>query len=262
MKSSSFLFFIALAAAAIFFLSAFSFRSPSQQSPAKRKAVVVELFTSEGCSSCPPADDLLGHLRVPPAAGEAEIIPLGFHVDYWNDLGWRDRFSSASFSNRQAAYAERMRLSGSYTPQMVVDGTEEFVGGNARRAREAIAKAAAHPDRVEIRLSSTDAGGIAVRVKSTGEAVTGQVLLAITEDNLSTNVGSGENGGHVLRHAAVVRELRPLGQLKDGAFETTAAITPSGDWKLKDLRAVVFVQSAGQGEIEGAAAMTLGTAAR
>src|SRR5258708_11871316 len=154
MKSSSFLLFVSLAAIAILVLSAFSLRSPASQSPAKRKAVVVELFTSEGCSSCPPADDLRGRLRVPPAAGEAEIIPLGFHVDYWNDLGWRDRFSSASFTNRQAAYAEKLRVNGPYTPQMVVDGTEEFVGNSARRAHDAIAKAAVRPERVEIQLGS------------------------------------------------------------------------------------------------------------
>lgn len=258
MKSSSFLFLVALAAIAIFAVSAFSFRSPLAQAPAKRGAVVVELFTSEGCSSCPPADDLLGHLRVPTAAGEAEVIPLGFHVDYWNDLGWRDRFSSASFTNRQAGYAEKLGMNGSYTPQMVVDGTEEFVGSNARRAHEAIAKAAARPERVEVRLVSTEPEKITVRVKSTGAAVEGLVLLAITEDHLETSVGAGENGGHVLHHAAVVREFRPLGQLKDGSFETTATVTPGSDWKLKDLRAVVFVQSAAQGEIEGAAAMAMG----
>jgi len=258
MKSSSFLLFVSLAAIAILVLSAFSLRSPASQSPAKRRAVVVELFTSEGCSSCPPADDLLGRLRVPPAAGEAEIIPLGFHVDYWNDLGWRDRFSSASFTNLQAAYTEKLGGNGPYTPQMIVDGTEEFVGSNARRAHEAIVKAAAQPERVEIQLASAEPGKINVRVKSTGQAVTGHVLLAITEDNLSTSVGAGENGGHVLHHAAVVREFRPLGQLKDGSFETTATVAPAGDWKLKDLRAVVFVQSPAQGGIEGAATVTLG----
>ncbi len=228
MKSSSFLLFVSLAAIAILVLSAFSLRSPASQSPAKRRAVVVELFTSEGCSSCPPADDLLGRLRVPPAAGEAEIIPLGFHVDYWNDLGWRDRFSSASFTNRQAAYTEKLGGNGPYTPQMIVDGTEEFVGSNARRAHEAIVKAAAQPERVEIQLASAEPGKIS------------------------------ENGGHVLHHAAVVREFRPLGQLKDGSFETMATVAPAGDWKLKDLRAVVFVQSPAQGGIEGAATVALG----
>jgi hypothetical protein len=262
MKSSSFLFFIAAAAVAIFVLSAFSLRSPLPHSPAKRKAVVVELFTSEGCSSCPPADDLLGHLRVPAAAGEVEVIPLGFHVDYWNDLGWQDRFSSNSFTNRQAAYTEKLRLNGSYTPQMVVDGTDEFVGSNPRRAHDAIAKAADRPERVEIHLAAGEGGTVAVNVKSTGAAVTGHVFLAITEDNLSTSVGAGENGGHVLRHAAVVREFRPLGQLKDGSFETKATVALSADWKLKDLRAVVLVQSPGQGEIEGAASVELRSANR
>src|ERR1700747_995744 len=93
-----------------------------------RKAVVVELFTSEGCSSCPPADKLLINFREQHRNDGVEIIPLGFHVDYWNRLGWRDRFSSAAYSQRQEDYADRMKLGGPYTPQMVADGETQFVG--------------------------------------------------------------------------------------------------------------------------------------
>src|SRR5579862_6970255 len=92
------------------------------------RTVVVELFTSEGCSSCPPADELLGHLRQDLSAKNIQVIPLGFHVDYWNSQGWKDRFSSASFTQRQEQYAKSLKVDGPYTPQMVVDGTSEFVG--------------------------------------------------------------------------------------------------------------------------------------
>src|ERR1700736_5991387 len=96
-----------------------------------RKAVVVELFTSEGCSSCPPADELLGHLSHDLSAKNILVIPLGFHVDYWDGLGWKDRFSSAGFTQRQAQYARALKVDGPYTPEMVVDGAVEFVGNNA-----------------------------------------------------------------------------------------------------------------------------------
>src|SRR5579859_2173237 len=114
---------------------------PAAPTPA-RKTVVVELFTSEGCSSCPPADALLIKFREQRRDDGVEIIPLGFHVDYWNRLGWQDRFSSASYSQRQEDYANRMKLDGPYTPQMVVDGDTEFVGNNTANATNAIAHAA------------------------------------------------------------------------------------------------------------------------
>src|ERR1700760_618420 len=94
---------------------------------APHRAVVVELFTSEGCSSCPPADELLGRLPKAFAAKNIQVIPLGFHVDYWNSLGWKDRFSSAEFTHRQEQYERNLKVDGAYTPQMVVNGESEFV---------------------------------------------------------------------------------------------------------------------------------------
>src|SRR5581483_91305 len=102
---------------------------------AQRKAVVVELFTSEGCSSCPPADELLNRMNGRASSNGATIIPLGFHVDYWNYLGWQDRFSSHAYSERQQQYAQRFGLGGPYTPQMVVDGANEFVGNSSGHAQ-------------------------------------------------------------------------------------------------------------------------------
>lgn len=222
-----------------------------------RRAVVVELFTSEGCSSCPPADELLGHLHQDLSAKNIQVIPLGFHVDYWNSLGWKDRFSSADFSQRQERYAQSLKVDGPYTPQMIVDGETEFVGNSATQAQRAISRAASQQELAAVKISVAGADQLAVQVKATGSASAGNVLLAITEDNLTTNVGSGENGGRTLHHAAVVRELRQIGQLHDGSFQTNAPLKVEKEWKRENLRAVVFVQEGASGKILGAASVDL-----
>src|SRR5580765_8148990 len=220
------------------------------------KAVVVELFTSEGCSSCPPADELLGHLRQDLAAKNIQVIPLGFHVDYWNSLGWKDRFSSADFSQRQERYARSLHVEGPYTPQMVVDGELEFVGNSAGQAQRAINQASAEPELAMITLSAAGADQPTIQVKAES-AGGGNVMLAITEDNLTTKVGSGENGGRTLHHAAVVRELRQLGQIHNGGFEANVPVKIEKEWKRENLHAVVFVQQGSSGKIQGAASVAL-----
>jgi hypothetical protein len=228
--------------------------------------VVVELFTSEGCSSCPPADELLTHLRQDLSAKNIQVIPLGFHVDYWNSLGWKDRFSSADYSRRQEQYAQSLRVDGPYTPEMVVDGAVEFVGNDAGHAQRTIREAASQPEIAMVKISSAAADELAVQVKAPGSAKDAQVVLAITEDNLMTQVGSGENGGRTLHNAAVVRELRMLGHLHEGGFEANVPLKLDKDWKRADLRAVVFVQEGGTGKIApgkilGAASVALGSVA-
>jgi hypothetical protein len=217
-----------------------------------KRSVVVELFTSEGCSSCPPADELLGRLRQEPNGKGAEVIPLGLHVDYWDFQGWRDRFDSPAFTKRQQDYAHRFRIEGPYTPQMVVNGAVQFVGSSASRADEAIREAGGQPDAAKVELSFNNSK-LAVKI-SGGH---GDVLLALTEDNLSTKVGAGENGGHTLHHSAVVRELRRIGEMKSDIFYATAPLEIAGDWKREDVRVVVFVQERGNGKIEGAASRPL-----
>jgi len=228
---------------------------------APRKAVVVELFTSEGCSSCPPADELLGRLRRDLSARNVQVIPLGFHVDYWDGLGWKDRFSSVEFTKRQEQYAQALRVDGPYTPEMVVDGAVEFVGNDAGHAQRTIREAASQPEVATVKVSSAVADQLTVQAKAPVSAKDAQVVLAITEDNLTTQVGSGENGGRTLHHAAVVRELRQLGQLHQGSFEANAPLKLEKDWKRNDLRAVVFVQEGPTGKILGAASLDLGSVA-
>jgi hypothetical protein len=233
----------------------------TSESGPPRKAVVVELFTSEGCSSCPPADELLTHLRQDLSAKNIQVIPLGFHVDYWNSLGWKDRFSSAEFSHRQEQYTQSLRVDGQYTPEMVVDGATEFVGNDSGQAQRSIHEVASQPEVAMVKISSAAVDQLTVQVKLPSSAKDAQVVLAITEDNLTTQVGSGENGGRTLHHAAVVRELRQLGRLQEGGFEANVPLKLEKDWKRADLRAVVFVQEGPAGKILGAASLDLGSVA-
>jgi hypothetical protein len=222
-----------------------------------RKAVVVELFTSEGCSSCPPADELLGRLHRDLSAKNVQVIPLGFHVDYWDGLGWKDRFSSAKFTQRQEQYAQALRVDGPYTPEMVVDGAVEFVGNDAGRAQSTIRQQASQLETAQVKIAAAGGDQVSVQVKAAPSSSNALVMMAITEDNLTTQVGSGENGGRTLHHAAVVRDLRQVGTLKDGGIETTVPLNLQKDWKRSDLHAVVFIQNGPSGKIEGAASVAL-----
>lgn len=224
---------------------------PAPATAAARRSVVVELFTSEGCSSCPPADALLSQLRNQGMEKGVEVIPLGFHVDYWNYQGWQDRFSSPDYSKRQETYAEQLHTEGPYTPEMVVNGSQEFVGNDATRARSTIADEAAEAATGQVSLKP-EAGKLVINVSSQPET-SGEVWLAITEDNLSSSVAAGENAGRKLHHDAVVREFKNIGQLQGGKFARTLPLALKRDWKSGDLRVAVFVQDRRTGKIEGAA---------
>ncbi len=233
-----------------------------------RTPVVVELFTSEGCSSCPPADDLLRRLdETQPLAG-AEVIALEQHVDYWNRLGWADPFSAPEFSARQGDYADYFDASGVYTPQMIVDGQAEFPGSNQSKARAAI-DVAAQRLKATITLAragaaQADAVPLDVRVDKLpvlDADDTAEVLLAITETGLRTDVSRGENAGRTLAHAAIVRSLSSLGTIDTRAsgapFAAHPAVALGAQWKREHLRAVVFIQEHNSRRILGAATLKL-----
>lgn len=231
-----------------------------------RVPVVVELFTSEGCSSCPPADALLGRLDATQPVGGAEVIALAQHVDYWNYLGWSDPFSSHEFSERQGQYQRAFGKDSVYTPQMVVDGREELPGGNSGRALEAIARAAREP-KAEVSLSLVGDGAdaaapvrLGVRVDKLPRASDGgaaEVLLAITEGGLSSDVERGENSGRKLTHVGVVRRLTKLGEAGAGPFSAEAVVDLEKGWRRENLRAVVFVQEGASRRVVGAASIKL-----
>ena len=217
-----------------------------------RVPVVVELFTSEGCSSCPAADAALRELVRAQSVAGVEVIALGEHVDYWNRLGWKDVFSAPAYTARQQQYAQGFG-SGSYTPQAVVNGRYEFVGSRSGELAATVAKAAQAP---QAAVSLSTSGGTAqVRVSSlpAGTAAS-EVLLAITESNLASQVGRGENSGRLLHHAAVVRQLLPLGRVAaDGTFAASPTFKLSADWQRANLRAVVLVQEVASRHIVGVA---------
>jgi hypothetical protein len=185
--------------------------------------VLVELFTSEGCSSCPPADALLIRLEAEQPVPGAQIIGLSEHVDYWDGLGWRDPFSSSGFTERQEVYRRALGEPASYTPQMVVDGRTALVGSLEADIRRTIARAAASP-KAEMRLRWTgamtsDVSTIRIRIASLPELPDGEsaeLWLAVTETGLATNVLRGENARRRLRHTAVARRLGRVETLPPG----------------------------------------------
>ncbi|MGB2628096.1 MAG: DUF1223 domain-containing protein [Candidatus Acidiferrum sp.] len=241
-------------------------RSPKNATPAsdtltKRQPVIVELFTSEGCSSCPPADALLKELsELQPIPG-AEIIALEEHVDYWDHLGWKDPYSSFTFTERQTDYSKAFGGDGVYTPQMVVDGESEFVGSRSREARSVIEKAASGPKMlIEIGGAPGAADNtVAFDVRINDLAAFGKgkefdLWIAITEKGLHTDVKSGENSGESLQHAAIVRALQKeatFGGTND--YQTRANLKIDPAWKRDNLRFVAFAVQKNSRKIVGAA---------
>src|SRR5436305_1647050 len=236
----SFVIFATLSAA----LTSLPATSAAQTAQTNRTPVLVELFTSEGCSSCPPADALLARLdETQPIAG-AQIIVLSEHVDYWNRLGWVDPYSSPRFSARQTTYAQRLRTQGPYTPQMVVDGRVEFVGSD-RPAAESAVRAALSERRVAVRLAHYE-GSAAIEVPPlpAGRAL---VYAAYAADSGTQDVARGENKGQRLRHVAIVRELKKVGSVSNRSGFKGLVPLRSGT------RLVVFVQEPDGGPAWGSA---------
>jgi hypothetical protein len=241
-------------------------RSPSPVSAAGKEPtpVIVELFTSEGCSSCPPADTSLAKMEENQTIGNAKVIGLEEHVDYWNQLGWSDPFSSPEWTARQRSYAEVFG-SGVYTPEMVVDGTTELIATRGPEAQSNIEQAGR---RVKTAVSITANGGetgstrkFNVRVGQLAGAAARddvEVWLAVTETRLHSLVTRGENAGSELQHASVVRTMQKLGvaaKSSEVAFAGEPAVPVDSSWKQENLRIVVFVQEKKSRHILGAAAM-------
>ena len=209
-----------------------------------RSAVLVELFTSEGCSSCPPADRVLEKL-------DSQAIVLSEHVDYWNQLGWKDPFSSAAVTARQQAYSRMLRVDGVYTPEMVVDGEAEFNGSEGQRAVDAIAKAS-HKKKADVRIARTDGG---LRVEVEGAPGGADVFLVLAEDSAASQVSAGENNGRHLHHVAVVRSMQKIGSVKRGASFSREMELPR---TAGAQRVIVFLQESGPGRVSGAAMLAPG----
>jgi hypothetical protein len=208
----------------------------------KRAPVLAELFTSEGCSSCPSADVLLMKLdKLQPVAG-AQIIVLSEHVDYWNSLGWADPYSSAQFSRRQDMYAHHL-FSDSFTPQLVIDGRFQFVGSDEKAIVASISKAAARP-KTSVRILSAKREDNQAVVQIEVPAGKGDIWVAVADDHDQSSVRKGENSGRTLNHVAVVRSLGKVGSAtKSAPFEKTVRVPLNS--QNPEMRVVVFVSESG-----------------
>ena len=223
--------------------------------------VVLELFTSAGCSSCPPADALLSEL----GSSTKGVIPLAYHVDYWNHLGWSDRLSSPRWSERQTAYTRAMNLDSDYTPQMVISGQWQAVGSDRSDIARGVAAARSVPSlgRVSLHTISGPSGPHKLQVKLNARMLNGSatgplvVMLAIYENGLVERIHRGENGGRQITYDYTVRKLLPAFQLSPApaaSVEKELSIEIDPSWSLDHLGVAAFIQDAASLRIVGAAA--------
>lgn len=219
---------------------------------AQRTPVVVELFTSEGCSSCPPADNLIA--RLPRTFSDIDVIPLSEHVDYWNHLGWKDRFSSPLFTERQQDYGRTFRVESVYTPQVVINGQTQCSGNDEACVAQAIRKAEAPKASAQLLLISPSL--MRITVDRIPENVrNADVFLAVTESGLESSPTKGENNGTRLRHVGVVRTLTSLAHIdtkRAANYIVDAKLNPNPEWRAENLQYVLFVQDRVSRRIIGA----------
>lgn len=222
---------------------------PQSKPSGTREPVLVELFTSEGCGNCPPADRALAFLETQQPVAGADVITLGYHVDYFNDRGWKDEYSSAEYTRRQNLYAMRLNQESVYTPQMIVDGKVEFVGSDAAKANAAIATAA-KPGKPVV-TTTVSARTAEVNITGFGPHTLGTAVLAAAEDRLVSNVKAGNNRGRTISHISVVRKLQSFGKVPEKATEFKGRVELPSDssWKQENMKYVVYVQEDMSGRI-------------
>ncbi len=220
------------------------------------KVVLVELFTSEGCSSCPPADALLRQVNGSRTSGDQLVVGISEHVTYWNGLGWSDPFSSAAYTDRQNAYSERFHLEGVYTPQMVINGAEQIVGSDRVALVRAVqAEQAPHP-RVSLRILSLNVAGNALEVNfsvSGDLPAQGVDLMAVlADDSDRSNVLRGENSGQNLEHVAVARSLSRVAKMRSAGEQRVQVQVPVKFQAAQKHHLILFAQTPGNGRVLGA----------
>jgi len=222
--------------------------------------VLVELFTSEGCSTCPPADALLQKMDTFQPVRGAQLIVLSEHVDYWDHDGWKDPNSSPALTERQVAYARAFGLKTTYTPQIIVDGIGELPANDPQQVDKLFHEAIAAP-KVSVRIGavSVDGGNPSVlraRIDADGDSNqhSADVYVAVALDRVESEVLHGENGGRHLTHVAVVLQLTKIGRLQKGkSFGETVQLKLKPGTDPKNVRIVAFVQESGPGRLLGAA---------
>ncbi|HKG05973.1 MAG TPA: DUF1223 domain-containing protein [Pedobacter sp.] len=215
--------------------------------------VVLELFTSEGCSSCPPADELLA--KVQREAGNLPVYVLAYHVDYWDHQGWRDVFSNPDYSKRQYEYASKLRTQ-VYTPQVVVNGKSEFVGSNAAALNFAVTSGLSASPAIELQLHGNQKKRrMEIHYKITGKPDQNELLIAVIQKNAIHRIKLGENKGRILSHAQIVRSLQafPIGQYESG---TVNVVLPE-DYEPSGWEVIGLLQGKQTRAIQGAGRVVL-----
>jgi hypothetical protein len=217
---------------------------------------VIELFTSEGCSSCPPADELVA--KIEKESKDKPVYILAYHVDYWNRLGWKDMFSSADYSKRQNDYANYLHLQSVYTPQIVVNGKTEFVGSEEGTLRNAIKTSLQKTSSVQLDLNVAAIGPNQATVKYTAEGAdkTAALLIAVLQKNAQTKVERGENGGRTLSHVQIVRKLQQF--TLNGNKGVAKVALPQG-FDAQGYEIIGFLQNTSSGAVTAASKATLPT---
>ena len=221
-----------------------------------QKTVLVELFTSEGCSSCPPADALLRQVNGSQTTDGQLIVGISEHVTYWNQLGWSDPYSSSTYTERQDAYSQRFHLDGVYTPQMVINGAEQIVGSDRAALLRAVLTEEEHPSRMALRILSVEAaqGGWNVHFSASGELPAhGVDLIAVlADDSDRSNVLHGENSGRTLAHVAVARSISRIAKLQTVGEGTAQIPIPPSFQASQGHHLILFAQTPGNGRVLGA----------
>jgi hypothetical protein len=219
------------------------------------RAVLVELFTSEGCSSCPPADALLRQVNGSRTNAGLLVVGISEHVTYWNQLGWSDPYSSPVYTERQNAYGERFQLDGVYTPQMVINGAEQIVGSDRAALAQAVQKEEEQKPRMSLRILSLSAAGdkLTVKFSAGGEVpAKGVDLIAVLADDADkSNVLHGENSGRLLAHVAVARSITRIGKVQAAGERTVEIQIPSTFQASQGHHLILFAQTPGNGRVLG-----------
>ena len=219
-------------------------------------SAVVELFTSQGCSSCPPADNLLNDITQKAEKLDLPIYVLSFHVDYWNRLGWKDPYSQPDFSERQRKYTQIWRNAQMYTPQMTVNGEPGFVGSRQQQAWQEINSVLEQPAHtsVSLQVSAPDKQAT-VTYQVIGDYQEKNLQIALVEKNINTSVRRGENGGKTVHHTHVVREFTSQSLQNLSSGKATLRLPP--DLKLADALVIAYVQNHDNLKISGATSVAL-----
>jgi len=220
------------------------------------KIVLVELFTSEGCSSCPPADALLKQVSGMQTADGQWIVGISEHVTYWNSLGWADPFSSQTYTDRQNAYGASFGLDSVYTPQMVVNGRQQFVGSDKHRLEKAIREERDQAQPIALRILATTIAGSSLSVKfsARGDAAShgADIIAVLTDDTDQSSVQRGENSGRSLTHVSVARSITRVAKFQSSAEQTVQLKMPASFTELSGHHLILFAQARGNGRVLGA----------